>query len=185
MIYLIGGAARVGKTTLCQQVSTTLSIGWISTDLLMTLLGVTKVEGIKTEWNATPEALKTNAKWFYPYLERFVWGVLSFTNDYVIDGVDFLPEQVALLSAQYPIRAVFLGCSTMTMEIFEQFPGRSPGYIGLPEAFRRQIVQDMPPWSEFIRQEAERFGYAYVDTGSNFPQRLAEAKAVLTGEHRA
>jgi hypothetical protein len=185
MIYLIGGAARVGKTTLCQQVSTMLSIGWISTDLLMTLLGMTKVEGIKTEWNATPEALTRNAEWFYPYLERFVWGVISFTDDYVIEGVDFLPEQVAQLATHYPIRAVFLGCSNLTMEIFEQFPGRSLGYIGLPEAFRRQIVQDIPPWSEFIRQEAERFGYAYFDTGSDFPQRLAEAKAVLTGENRA
>ena len=180
MIYLIGGAARVGKTTLCQQISTKLRIGWISTDLLMTLLGMTKVEGIKTKWDATPEALMTNAEWFFPYLERFVWGVRSFTEDYVIEGVDFLPAQVAQLSAEYPIRTVFLGCSSMTMEIFEQFPGRSLGYIGLPEAFRRQIVQDVPPWSEFIRQEAERFGYAYVDTGSDFSQRLAEAEMVLT-----
>jgi 2-phosphoglycerate kinase len=34
MIYLIGGAPRVGKSTLCQQVSAKLGIGWISTDLL-------------------------------------------------------------------------------------------------------------------------------------------------------
>jgi hypothetical protein len=179
MIYLIGGAARVGKTTLCHQVSTTLNIGWISTDLLMTLLGMTKVAGIKTEWNAASEALTTNAEWFFPYLERFVWGICSFTDAYVIEGVDFLPAQVAQLSTQYPIRAVFLGCSNLTLEVFDQFPGRSLGYIGLPEAFRRQIVQDVPPWSAFIRQEAERFGYAYVDTGTDFPQRLAEAETML------
>jgi hypothetical protein len=184
MIYLIGGAARVGKTTLCQQLSTTLNIGWVSTDLLMTLLGMTKVAGIKTEWNATPEALTTNAEWFYPYLERFVWGVCSFTDDYVIEGVDFLPSQVAQLSTQYPIRAAFLGCSSMTLEVFDQFPGRSRGYIGLPESFRRQIVQDVPPWSEFIRQEAERFGYAYIDTGSDFHQRLAEAEMTLTSDSK-
>ena len=180
MIYLIGGAARVGKTTLWQQLSNTLNIGWISTDLLMTLLSMTKVAGIKTEWNATPEALTTNAEWFFPYLERFVCGVRSFSDDYVIEGVDFLPAQVAQLAPHYPIRAVFLGCSNLTMEVFERFPGRSRGYIGLPEGFHRQIVQDVPPWSTFIRQEAERFGYAYIDTGSDFSQRLAEAEAVLT-----
>ena len=125
MIYLIGGAARVGKTTLCQQVSTTLNVGWVSTDLLMTLLGMTKVAGIKTEWNATPEALTTNAEWFYPYLERFVWSINSMAEQYVIEGVDFLPAQVVQLSTQYQIRSVFLGCSRMTLESLDQFPGRS------------------------------------------------------------
>jgi hypothetical protein len=130
---------------------------------------MTKVAGIKTEWNATPEALTTNAEWFFPYLERFVWGVRSFSDDFVIEGVDFLPAQVAQLATHYPIRAVFLGCSNLTMEVFEHFPGRSRGYIGLPEAFRRQIVQDVPPWSAFIRQEAERSGTPMSIRGAIFP----------------
>jgi hypothetical protein len=45
---------------------------------------------------------------------------------------------------------------------------------------RRQIARDVPLWSEFIRQEAERFGYPYVDTASDFPLRLQEAEVVLT-----
>ena len=72
MIYLVGGAPRAGKSILGQQVAANLKIGWISTDLLSTLLGMTNVEGIKTEWNATPEAITANAEWFLPYFERFV-----------------------------------------------------------------------------------------------------------------
>jgi len=68
----------------------------------------------------------------------------------------------------------------MTPESLEQFPGRSRGYSYLPEAMRRQIAQDVPRWSEFIRQEAERFSYPYVDTVSGFPDRLQEAEALLT-----
>jgi hypothetical protein len=68
----------------------------------------------------------------------------------------------------------------MTLEGLTQFPGRSKGYVNLSEARRRQIVQDVPRWSEFICQEAERFGYAYVDMVSDFSQRLAEAEMVLT-----
>ena len=75
---------------------------------------------------------------------------------------------------------MFLGCSRMTLEGLNQFPGRSQGYGSLPEAQRRQIVEDVPRWSEFIRQEANHFGYAYVDMVSDFPQRLAEAEMVLT-----
>ena len=180
MIYFIGGAPRAGKTILGQQISRELRIGWVSTDLLLTLLRVTNVEGMKTEWNAAPEAISANAAWFFPYLERFVWGVNSMVEDYVIEGVDFLPTQIAELAAQYPIRAVFLGCSRMIPAILEQFPGRSRGYQNLPESMRHQIAQDVPLWSEYIRQEAERFRYPYIDTASRFPDRLREAEAVLT-----
>jgi hypothetical protein len=180
MIYLVGGAPRAGKSILSQRISAKLSIGWISTDLLMELLRVTSDEGVIVEWNAAPEAVAAAAEWFFPYQERFAWGVSSLAESYVIEGVNFLPAQVALLSAQYPIRAVFLGRSKMTLEQFDQFPGRSRGYADLPEAMRRQIVKDVPLWSEFVRQEAECFGYPYVDMSDDFPSRLSEAEATLT-----
>lgn len=179
MIYLIGGAPRAGKSILAQRLCATLKVGWISTDLLMDLLRVKDAAGIKVKWDAAPEAITANAEWFFSYLARFIWGVCSMADNYVIEGVDFLPAQVAQLSTQYPIRAVFLGCSSMTLEHFDQFPGRSRGYSGLPEALRRQIVQDVPRWSAFILQEAARFGYAYVDMASDFSQRLAEAEMAL------
>jgi 2-phosphoglycerate kinase len=179
MIYLIGGAPRAGKSILCQQVSANLKVGWISTDLLIELLRVKNEAGIKVEWNAAPGAITAAAEWFFPYLERFIWGASSLAENYVIDGVDFLPAQVAQLSTQYPIHSVFLGCSQMTLETFDQFPGRSRGYSSLPEEMRRQIVQDVPRWSDFIRREAERFGLPYFDMIGDFAQRLNEAEAVL------
>ena len=180
MIYLIGGAPRAGKTILAQRLCTTRSVGWVSTDLLMDLLRVANAPGRKLKWDAAPEAIRAQAEWFFPYLERFIWGVSSFADHYVIEGVDFLPAQVAQLSTQYPIRAVFLGCSRMTLEDFTQFPGRSKGYANLPEAHRRQIVEDVPRWSAFIRQEAERLGYPYVDMVGDFSQHQTEAELVLT-----
>ncbi|MBV9228543.1 MAG: hypothetical protein JOZ18_04450, partial [Chloroflexi bacterium] len=101
MIYLIGGAPRVGKTLLAQQLCTTRSVGWISTDLLMDLLRVANAPGRKMKWDAAPEAITAAAEWFFPYLERFLWGVSSLADHYVIEGVDFLPAQVAQLSTQY------------------------------------------------------------------------------------
>jgi hypothetical protein len=180
MIYLVGGAPRVGKSILCQRIAAKLSIGWISTDLLMELL---RVQGGTTNisWNV-PETIWTTAEWFFPYLERFVWGVNSLTENYIIEGVDFLPAQIAKLSADYPIRCLFLGCSTMTLERFERFPGQSKGYIGLPEDVRRQIVQHVPMHSELVRQEAERFGYRYVDMGRDFQAGLGEAETLLTAD---
>lgn len=180
MIYLIGGAPRAGKSILAQALSAELKIGWISTDLLWEMLRVKEAGGPKAEWNAAPEAIAAKAEWFFPCLERFVWGVSSMAESYVIEGVEVLPAQVARLSTQYSIGAVFLGCADMTLERLDGFPGRSPGYAFLPEATRRQIAQDVPLWSAFVRQEAERFGYPYVDMSDDFLTRLREAGAVLT-----
>jgi hypothetical protein len=155
-------------------------MGWISTDLLEELLRLKKEEGVKTEWNGTPEAVTSAAEWFFVYLERFIWGASSLAQNYCIEGVDFLPAQVARLSTHYSIRSVFLGRSQMTLEIFDQFPGRSVGYSFLPEDMRRRFAEDVPRWSEFLRQEAERFGLPYVDMSGDFAQRLEEAEARLT-----
>ncbi len=182
MIYFIGGAPRAGKSILCQQVCARLKAGWISTDLLYHLLRMKGDEGVKTKWDATPAAIRTDADWFYPYLEKFTWGASSMAEDYIIEGVSFLPEHIKHLSTKYKLRAIFLGCSRMTLETFDQYPGRSPGYSFLPEDFRRQIVQDVPLWSEFIRQEAERFNYPYIDTAGDFHQRLREAEDVLCAQ---
>lgn len=181
MIYLIGGAPRSGKSILAQQVAARMRIGWVSTDLLLTVLRAKDVEGIKTEWNAAPEAIKAVAEWFYPCLERFVWGANSLADGYVVEGVDFLPEQAARLSAQYPLRALFLGCSKMTLERLDRFPGRSRGYADLPGEVRSRIAQDIPRWSEYVRQEALRFGCPYLDMGDDFHSGLREAEALLTG----
>jgi hypothetical protein len=101
-------------------------------------------------------------------------------ENYVVEDVDFLPAQVVQLSTHYQMRSVFLGCSQMTLETSDQFPGRSHGYSSLPEEVRRQIVLDVPRWSAFIRQETARFGHPYFDMIGDFAQGLKEAQAILT-----
>ena len=97
MIYLIGGAPRAGKSILGQRLCTTLKVGWVSTDILMELLRVANAAGRKMKWDAAPEAITAHAEWFFPYLERFVWGVSSMADDYVIEGVPGDVARVALV----------------------------------------------------------------------------------------
>jgi hypothetical protein len=179
MIYLVGGPPRVGKSILTQQTASTLAISWISTDVLKTFLGahIPSVPGI--HWNQ-PATITATAEWFFPALERFIWAASSMIEHYLIEGVDFLPTQVAELAKTYPIRCVFLGCSVMTLERFEQFPGLSPGYIGLPADLRQQIIQHVPLHSMMVQREAEQFGYPYIDMVGDFQARLREAATVLT-----
>jgi hypothetical protein len=94
VIYLLGGAPRVGKSIVSQQIASELGFGWISTDLLVELLQMKDEHGVSVEWNAAPEAILSLAEWFFPYLERFVWGVNTQAENYLIEGVGFLPAQL-------------------------------------------------------------------------------------------
>jgi hypothetical protein len=180
MIYLVGGAPRTGKSILAQRTAATLATSWISTDVLKEVLRV-QTPGIPgIHWNEHATIAPT-ADWFFPYLECFIWAVSSMVDHYVIEGVDFLPAQVATIATQHPVRCVFLGCSAMTHERFAQFPGLSPGYLGLPHDLQQQIVQHVPTHSELIRREANHFGYPYIDMSDDFQTRLREAEATLTG----
>ena len=182
MIYLIGGAPRAGKSIFGQRLAAKLNIGWTSTDLLMELLRTKNVAGAPTEWDASAQAIRETANWFYPCLERFVWGVSSVAEHYLIEGVGFLPEHVVQLASDYPICAIFLGCSHMTLEKFDRFPGRSVGYAALPESLRRQIAYDVPLMSALIQQEAARFDVPYIDTGDDFSNALNHAEAIILNQ---
>lgn len=175
MIYLVGGAPRAGKSLLGQRVAARLNIGWVATDALRSLL---KDEGA-SDWDASPRAIAATAEWFFPHLSRFVRGMRSLAEHYLIEGVHFLPKQAAELAREQAVRSVFLGCSGLTLELFDAFPGRSPGYTSLPLAIKQRIVGDLPAWSELVARQAAMFGRSYVDTSGDFAARLSEAERVL------
>lgn len=175
MIYLVGGAPRAGKSILGQRVAQRLSVGWVATDVLRTLV---QGEG-EARWDASPEAIAHTADWFFPHLEKFVGGIGSLADSYLIEGVHFLPRHVLALGQRCAVRAVFIGSSQLTLQRFEEFPGRSPGYASLPADFKRQIVRDVPRWSDFISREAAAAGCPYVDTSGDFAAQLALAEQHL------
>lgn len=179
MIYLIGGAPRTGKSLLSHRLAAEQRMGWIGTDVLFELLKVANDPGVPRQWDASTDAIRATAAWFWPYLERSLWALTSQADHYLIEGVGFLPEQVAATAQTHAIRSVFLGCSTMTLERLDAFPGRSPGYGRLPEALRRQIAADVPVWSAYLESECARWAVPYVDLGDEFDEGLHQAQRAL------
>ena len=179
MIYLIGGAPRVGKSTLCQRFASRLAIGWTSTDTLFDMLTFSGEIGKKPEWNADPNAINATADWFFPYLERYIWGISSLSNDYIVEGVWILPKQALQLAHEFPIRSVFLGCTDMSLEKLDRYPGHSKGYSNLPESMRLLISLDVPLWSRYVCEAAEQFGCPYVDTALDFLAQMNKAERIL------
>lgn len=101
MIYLVGGAPRTGKSLLSHRLAAAQRMGWIGTDLLFELLRVANDPGVPMEWNAAPDAIRGTAEWFKPYLDRFLWGLRSQADSYLIEGVGFLPEHVVAYARRF------------------------------------------------------------------------------------
>jgi 2-phosphoglycerate kinase len=121
MIYLIGGAPRVGKTSMVQEAVKLKPMHAVSTDAIRymlrhslpkdvldpalfsadkDLLSVGKVDEVLTHQNAESEAL-----WLY---------ILQLMQSYALDGCDLLVEGVAVLPSllsqlELPYKSVIIG----------------------------------------------------------------------------
>src|SRR5438093_683606 len=125
-MQLIGGAPRVGKTLLAERVAQDLHASWISTDVLSTVIRVGVPDLTRIDWGNV-NTIAAHTERFFPYLERFIWGVTSLRAPYVIEGVDFLPAQAAQLAHRFGVRSVFLGDSEMTAGACRRTSDASPG----------------------------------------------------------
>ena len=100
------------------------------------------------------------------------------SDSYVIEGVGCLPADRAPFRAVSATRFI-PGVFQNDTGFIDRFPGRSLGYSGLPTGIWIRFAQDIPHWSAYVRQEAERFGCAYMDMSDDFPARLLDAEAFL------
>jgi hypothetical protein len=180
LIHLIGGAPRVGKTLLAERVARDLGAGWISTDVLTTVIRVGVPDLTHIDWGDT-DGIPAHAERFFPYLERLTWGIASLAAPYVIEGVDFLPAQAAELQTRFAIRSVFLGNTRMTATRLGTHLGRQPWLAGTSPEQLRSMAGHIVDHTALIDRECARLGLAFIDMAGDFDQRSLEAAAVLVG----
>jgi len=158
-----------------------LGAGWISTDVLATVIRVGVPDLTHIEWG-DPGGIPTHAERFFPYLDRLVWGVASLAAPYVIEGVDFLPTQAAELQRKFAIRSVFLGNTQMTDAVLGTHFGRQPWLAGTSPEQLRSMATHIVSHTALIQRECARLGIAFVDMAGDFEQRSLEAAALLLRE---
>ncbi len=185
MIYLVGGAPRCGKTTFSKRLAFQNRIPWVSTDLLRE---VARAFVPEQEWSvrlpefnlasAPEEILKAEileAKTLWPGTKRFIYSLLKWKHDYVIEGVHLLPDLVQELleidqgegwSAMYLVK-------TDVADVLHGFEKTSKEEDWLlrdlktPEELERaaRMVQVK---SSYLKDEAGKHGYEVIDTGADF-----------------
>lgn len=172
MLYLIGGAARTGKTTLSVRIAKEKGIPCISTDVLRNAL-----------WNAYPELgikefsgdKEKIAEKLFPYFLRIFKNVYDKYPDYLIEGETFFPSQIAKIEKdRLNIKCVFLGFSHTNLETLKNTSEYNDWISKMPVEDQEGVPQHLIDLSTKMKEECEQFGFKYIDTWPDFNKAQEE-----------
>jgi hypothetical protein len=173
MIYLIGGAPRVGKSQLMQKIIELRPMPSFSCDFLYDL---SQVKALSNFDNA---GILEKGRLFYPTLKEMLINISYRVQDCVIEGEVILPEHVADLSKLYDIKSCFLGLSATNIKLiianggsfnwpqWKIDDGRGQEVIDLAErTISRSLV---------ISQQAIKYDQPYFDLAKDYDINMQHA----------
>lgn len=176
MIYLIGGAARVGKTTLAKMILKRNEIPFDSTDMLWHAFKDCQPERAwKDGWENIPDQ-------FFPFLRKFVDHAVQTLPNYVIEGDSFFPAHAAALMKDFPVKACFLGMTKMNLADIKKYTEHNNWIDSVPQAVQETIPAKLVQDSAMFASEAKRLRIPYFDLTENRKENLEAAYRALFSE---
>jgi 2-phosphoglycerate kinase len=192
MIYLLGGPPRVGKSIISNQIQQKNALSVVSTDTLAAVLQRVlspeaapdlfvfeafnkmpmdeRVQFINKEPAALIETVKRESQVVWQAVQAYIRREHDEGRDVLIEGVAVLPELVSQLG-NIPHRAVFIGNQGVNHfgnikksaeeNLHDWMREVNDQYIA---AFAK-FVNHM---SDFIEQEAEKYGFEYIELDQVF-----------------
>ena len=188
MLYLVGGCSRSGKSLLAERMRMRHGIPWFPLDALKMglYLGAPSL-GVDPE----DDDLET-ADRMWPFVKGVLEHLIFDGRDYLVEGDNLRPQTVArfIEEAESPVRACFLGYPQADIETkaaqVSQFAGPPNDWLHRtgPDNVRRYL-EISRSLSRVLRDDCNRHGIPFVDTGDDFDRSIASAELVLIGSSRA
>ena len=177
MIYLLGGSARTGKTTIAKRILEDKNISYFSIDYLM--MGIA---------NGIPE-LKVNPESNAFLIGRQLWCIIEPMMTTMIEngttclfeGSQLIPRNVKHFSDRYvgEVCAAFLGFSDVDpikkAHEIEDFPGTENNWV--ENCSFEDIVNLSNKFIEFskdIHRECQKYGLKYFDLSKDYDETVNE-----------
>ncbi len=177
MLYLIGGAPRCGKTLLAQRVASALGAGWCSTDTVRDVVAMLRPDFASAGGVGVPPG--SEADLFFPYFERTAESCSYLAEDYVVEGVGFLPCHLDALAAWVERRVVFVGMVEPRLDAILAHEGRNRWHRHLPPETLADLPAWIADWSSALRDECAAAGMPYVDLSADFRAGHRRAEELL------
>jgi hypothetical protein len=184
VLYLVGGAPRVGKSALAQQLLKADGIPWLPTDVLRTVLRQVLPELDAVDQDPVDAARL--AEVMYPYIEQAAEVCAEEAEQFLIEGFEVSPSYPARLQAALAgitVRACFLGHRTFSAADLASYRGPKPQHER--EASPAELDQ-AAAWirrrSRQLCHECQVDGLPYVDVGAlGFHDAMRQARRHLLG----
>lgn len=184
MLYLVGGAARAGKSKLARRLLAERGVPYLRLDLLMMGFARGLPEfGVDPE---TPAALRAQILW--PVVRGMAMTALEDGVDYLLEGDFLLPRHAAELREfrAEAVKAAFLGYAEIGAEdkgcLIRAFGGSDEWTSGLSDERMLRIASTNVEFSRRLRQECAAYGLPYFDTSEDFGRALESAFRQLVAD---
>ena len=184
VIYLVGGAPRVGKSTLAQRLLISDGIPWLPTDVIRTVVRrvVPEVDAVDQD----PVDAVALAEIMYPHIEQAAEVCAEEADRFLIEGFELAPSYPARLRAALggsEIRACFLGHGSFSAGDLAAYRGPKPqSESDLSPGELRESAGWIRHRSRELAQQCTALRVPYVDVGRvGFPAAMAEARRLLLG----
>jgi hypothetical protein len=182
-LYLVGGAPRVGKSSLAQRLLAVDGIPFLPTDVLRTVLRrvLPELDAIDQD----PVDAWRLAEFMYPHIEQAAEVCVEEAAGFLIEGFDLAPSYVARLQAALApaeVRGCFLGHGAFSGEDLAGYRGPKPQHRGAARAEPGEAAAWIRRRSRQLRDECRSAGVPYVDVGElGFEAAMLQARRLLLG----
>jgi hypothetical protein len=187
VLYLVGGAPRVGKSSLAQRLLKAEGLPWLSTDVVRTVLR--RVLPELDALDQDPVDAARLAEFMYPHIEQAAEVCVEEAEQFLIEGFELSTMYPARLQAALQgveVRACFLGHVTFSADDLASYRGPKPQ--GEAEASLAELTA-ASAWirrrSDQLRQDCGEAALPYFDVGHlGFETAMRQAQRTLVRRHR-
>jgi 2-phosphoglycerate kinase len=168
MIYIIGGVARSGKSTVSRYISAKSGMPYFPMDILMSSiidLGNPFSIDYKADSNLTAHKM-------WPLTRSIVENIRAYKTDYIFEGISFWPDLLHSLSFKDEIRACFIGIAAADANEKVKQLRKSQNE---PNSWQNEFsdeellgqVRNIIRISEILKNDCYRYGFEYFESGND------------------
>lgn len=184
ILYLVGGAARSGKSTVAQAFLQTMRISWFCLDILM--MGFAR--GLPASGVDPNDDELAVADVLWPVVRSMAETLLENRVNYLIEGVQLRPQHVWALSQRFgdAVRPCFIGYADV--DIAGKFV-EIRRYGGTPDDWLYELddqsvlreLKRQKRLSAYLKEECGQYKIPYFENSANRDDAVAAVLAYLTG----
>ncbi len=174
MLYLLGGVARTGKSTIARRFLIETGTPFFALDYLM--MGCHAAPQLGVDPNEDDRQI---AAQLAPIIKAMATAMLENSEEYLLEGVQLQPQVAAELSRRFPgqVRTAFVGYTAIDplikVQQLRHFDGGNNDWLRheSDEALLAMVAR-LKAISQWVQAECQKYGLPYFDTSVNFTATL-------------